>query len=105
MATTGYLEKIRATQHYRDIIAAGELYKAIVRAVQAAEIQFLRPYRRATRLQGDWLDFRLTFFVWDLTLCKHSIAAWVQPPKLNDGVVPINSCSTINPWRFRDFLR
>jgi hypothetical protein len=103
MATTGYLQRIRATQHYQDIIAAGELYKVIVRAVQAAETRLLttclsRPF---VFVQEDWLDCRLLAFVKDLTLHGFYSAEWSEP-ELIDGFVTINSGNTITPYCSRD---
>lgn len=101
MATTGYLQNVWAAQRYQDIIAAGELYKFIVRAVQAAETRLLRSCLSFAFLQGDWLDCRLTVFVKDLTLRGFYSAEWPEP-ELNDGVVTINSGNTTTPCRSRD---
>ena len=96
MATTGYLQKILATQRYQDIIAVDELFKAIVRVVQAAKTEFSKTDGKATFLEGNWLvGCRLTFAVWDLT---HDMI-W---PGLIRGIVTMNNGNEVTPCLFSD---
>jgi len=68
MTTTGYPQKIRATQSYQDTIAVDKLFKAMVRAVQAAKTEFSRTDDIVAVLEVNWLvGCRLTFAVWNLT--------------------------------------
>ena len=96
MVTTGYLQKIRATQIYQDTIAVDKLFKAMVRAVQAAKTEFSRTDDIVAVLEVNWLvGCRLTFAVWNLT-------RGLKWPELIRGIVTMNSGNAVAPCLFSD---
>jgi hypothetical protein len=88
MATTGYLQKIRAAKRYQDIIAAEELFKVIVRAVQVARTRFSKTDYTAFSLKVDSLNCRIGLVVWALTRRKRSE---MESMALKYGVVTFRS--------------
>ena len=94
MAPIGYLQKIRAAQHYRDITAADELFKIIVRSKQAARIIFSTTNHMVVFVEVEWLDCRLTLVVRALTRRQRSE---LESAALDYGIVTINSGNPATP--------
>jgi hypothetical protein len=97
MATTDYLQRIRATQRYQDIIAVHALLEAIQRVIPGP------PY---FWVPLDWLKYRLRVNIFDLTQQKWRTARvwyqnrWVsfaQTVEDRDGVINIKSVHAITP--------
>lgn len=97
MATTDYLQRIRATQRYQDIIAVHALFEAIQRVI-------LEPGFFWVPL--DWLKYRLCVDIFDLTQrewCTRNV--WYQKGRVplvqfmgdRDGVINIKSVHGITP--------
>jgi hypothetical protein len=88
MAKTDYLQRIRTTQRYQDIITIDSLFKVIVRSVQIVDIL---EYPGAIHL--DWLNYRLRLDVIDLRELgwDHEM---VKETERKDGVLIANSVHT-----------
>jgi hypothetical protein len=97
MATTDYLQKIRESQRYQDIIAVDALLNVIVHACQAAESDKWTVHF----VEVDWLDYRLELIVYDLNRGSwdSEIMEWME---LQYGVITVNCVHAITPLRFGD---
>jgi hypothetical protein len=102
MATTDYLQRIRATQRYQDIIAVHALFEAIQRVI-------LEPAFFWVPL--DWLKYRLCVDIFDLTQrewCTRNVwyqKGWVPLVQFmgdRDGVINIKSVHAITPGQSPD---
>lgn len=102
MATTGYLQRIRATQRYQDIIAVHALFEAIQRAILG---------RRCGYVPMDWLKYRLSAYSFNLTdqtwrtekrWYQNRLAPLVQYIGDRFGVINIKSIHAITPGQSPD---
>lgn len=87
MATTDYLQRIRATQRYQDLIAAHALLELIQRVTLG---------RRCCSIRLDWLKYRLSVDIFDLTRWRWGTKS-VQVLGDRDGVINIKSVHAITP--------
>jgi hypothetical protein len=102
MATTDYLQRIRATQRYQDIIAVHALFEAIQRAILG---------RRCGYVPMDWLKYRLSAYSFNLTdqtwrtekrWYQNRLAPLVQYIGDRFGVINIKSIHAITPGQSPD---
>jgi len=102
MATTDYLQRIRATQRYQDIIAVHALFEAIQRAI---------PRRRYGCVSVDWLKYRLSTYSFDMTdqtwgtekrRYQNRYDPYVQYMGDRFGVINIKSIHAITPGQSPD---
>jgi hypothetical protein len=102
MATTDYLQRIRATQRYQDIIAVHALFEVIQRVTLG---------RRCYCTRLDWLKYRLRVNIFDLTQQMwHTQSYWGQKRWVSlvqfmgdrDGVINITSVHAITPGQSPD---
>ena len=102
MATTDYLQRIRATQRYQDIIAVHALFEVIQRVTLG---------RRCDGIRLDWLKYRLHVNIFDLTQREWRTKNVWYPKRwvplvqcLGDryGVINIKSVHAITPGQSPD---
>lgn len=102
MATTDYLQRIRATQRYQDIIAVHALFKVIQRVTLG---------RRCDSIRLDWPKYRLHVNIFDLTQREWRTEIVWYPKRwvplvqcLGDhlGVINIKSVHAITPGQSPD---
>jgi hypothetical protein len=98
MAMTDYLQRIRATQRYQDIIAVHALFEVIQRATLGW---------RSYGIHLDWLKYRLRVNILDLTQRMwRTKNFWgvplVQSMGDRDGVINIKSVHAITPGQSPD---
>jgi hypothetical protein len=96
MDTTNYIQRLRASEHYQDILGAQGLFKTISHSVESrvAEGSFCSE----TIIQADWLNHGLSFTIhhlqdpsWDRSLvdwmARHYAVMTLRPVDTTDALL------------------